>query len=101
MNSITIEITVLIAIVSVSAAVFFGIKGHQRARKKDEQDEASRNTAFMIKLETLSLQMTELKAEIKAEFQMYRNDHDKIIVIERDVKTLWNAVDKIKIKTGG
>lgn len=66
----TIEITILISVVSVSAAIFFGIKSNHRAdrqdieqQKKEAAADAANNTAVLVKLETIGVGVTEIKSE--------------------------------------
>lgn len=66
----TIEITILISVVSVSCAVFFGLKNYRRSQDNDVADRTREYTAISIKLdETISL-----SKETKEELRQLRTD---------------------------
>lgn len=62
----TIEITILISIISVSAAVFFGLKSAKRADVEDIEERAKRNAEINYKLEELLSITKNMQDEIKS-----------------------------------
>lgn len=62
----TIEITILISIISVSAAVFFGLKSAKRADVEDIEERAKRNAEINYKLEELLAITKNMQDEIKS-----------------------------------
>ena len=103
--ALEISITTIIAVVSTVCAIYFAVKGHRRNQKQDDASEGSQNAFVMIKLESIGTQLTEMKAEFKAEFSALkedtRADHDELIVLKSTVKTLWSMVDSLKINRAG
>lgn len=62
----TIEITVLISVISVSAAVFFGIKSAKKADMADVEERAKHQAEITVKLEQLITMTSGMKEEMKA-----------------------------------
>jgi len=61
----TIEITILISVVSVSAAIFFGIKGAKRADVNDIEERARDNAKITVKLDNLLDLVNKMQADMK------------------------------------
>ena len=89
----TIEIAMLISLVSVSAAVFFGLAGFKRNQKADTRQEANVMTTVIIKLENIERGIIEIRAEqssIKDEAKEFR---DRLIIAEQSLKAAWKRID--------
>lgn len=61
----TIEITILISVISVSSAVFFGLKNMKRADKDDISKQAERNAEINVKLDNLLSMVSNMQADVK------------------------------------
>lgn len=97
----TIEITILISVVSVSAAIFFGIKSSHRAdkqdidqQKKEAATEAANNTAVLVKLETISVGVTEIKGELKSMKSDVQGITERLVVVEQSAKSAHKRLDE-------
>lgn len=62
----TIEITILISVISVSAALFFGIKSAKRADTADIEERAKKDAEINFKLEKLLTITSGMQDEMKA-----------------------------------
>lgn len=62
----TIEITLLISIVSVSAALFFGLKSAKKADVSDIEERAKKNAEINFKLERLLSITSSMQEEMKS-----------------------------------
>lgn len=62
----TIEITLLISIVSVSAALFFGLKSAKKADISDIEERAKKNAEINFKLERLLSITSSMQEEMKS-----------------------------------
>ena len=96
----SIEITILISVLSVSAAIFFGVKSSRRAdkqdtelQKKDAAAEAANNTAILVKLETIGTGVTEIKSELKAMKNDVREITERLVVVEQSTKSAHKRLD--------
>lgn len=97
----TIEVTILISVVSVSAAIFFGLKSAHRADKQDiEQQkkeaaaEAANNTAVLVKLETIGVGVTEIKSEIQSMKTDVRELSERLVVVEQSTKSAHKRLNE-------
>lgn len=97
----TIELTILISVVSVSAAIFFGIKSSNRAerqdveqQKKEAATEAANNTAVLVKLETIGVGVTEIKNEIKSMKSDVKELSERLVVVEQSTKSAHKRLDE-------
>ena len=70
----TIEITLLISIVSVSAALFFGLKSAKKADVSDIEERAKKNAEINFKLERLLTITSNMQEEMKAMGSRVTND---------------------------
>jgi len=61
----TVELTIIISIVSVSAALFFGIKSAKKADMSDVEERAKRQAEITVKLEQLISITSNLKEDMK------------------------------------
>lgn len=68
------------------------------ARKKDTHDSSARDTEVIMELRTVVRDVGEMKGDIRAMRIEWREDHDKLVGMERDIKAIWKQVDKINGK---
>lgn len=61
----TIELTILISVISVSSAVFFGLKNMKRADEDDIKEKAERNAEINVKLDNLLAMVGNMQSDIK------------------------------------
>ena len=90
----------LLTPISIIAGIIFGYYQLRRNQKHDDHSESAKNTTFAVKLEHISSQISDMKAEFRAEFNTLKSDakldHDELIVLKRDVKTLYSKFDELK-----
>lgn len=84
----TIEVTILISVVSVCLTAFFGFKIYSRNKTSDDQEEAGRSATIMTKLENIDKGVSDIKEELKSVKSDIKDDHDRIIRLEETVKQL-------------
>lgn len=89
-----IDITIILA---VSTAVFAALTFYF-ARKKDFGDSTAQATTVIVELQTVRRDIGEMKADVQAMRAEWRQDHDKIVGMERDLKAMWKHIDKINGK---
>lgn len=73
--------------------------------KKNTKEDSAQIAQMMTMLNGLSSDMKEIKedfrrdlAELKASYQQ---DHDRLVIVERDMKAVWRRIDEIKQIHGG
>ena len=87
-----IEVTYFIAIINVilAIAVFYF------ARKKEHTDGAEKSTEVIVELRTVRRDLSEMKGDLQAMRNEWREDHDMLIGIAREQKAMWKIIDTIK-----
>jgi hypothetical protein len=94
----SVEIALLISAVSVSFALYSGISNMKRNSKADTAKDAATLTTLLVKLESI----TQGIAEIKTEFSVMRKDfqelRDKVIINEQSLKSAWHRIDALGTK---
>lgn len=92
----TIEVTILLSVISVSAAVLFGFANYRRNSKKDCAEEASQSAKIMTKLEEIDKGIGDIKEEIKGVKADVKDDHDRIIRLEESAKQAHKRIDTLE-----
>ena len=94
----TTYITIIISAISVSFAIFFGLKSNKRADNKDIADTASNNAIINMKLDTIGDNVKEIKTDV-AETKKQVIDMDKRLVkVEESAKSAHHRLDAIGAK---
>lgn len=101
----TIEIALLISIVSVAFSIFFGLKNSKKSDQKDIADRIARDTRTDMKLDEISSNVRDVKETVK-NIQNDIKDHEgRIVKLEASYKAEHKRLDEIfsmaEIKTGG
>ena len=90
-----IELTILLSAISVSAALYFGIKNNRRSQKKEDREEASQSATIITKLEGIEKGVDDIKEELKGVKADVKEDHDRIIRLEESSKQAHKRIDEI------
>lgn len=92
----TIEIALLISVVSVSFGLYQGVTGMKRNHKQDSRDDASQMTTVIVKLENIGTGITEIKTELNGMKEEIKELRDRLIINEQSVRSAWKQIDEIK-----
>lgn len=97
----TIEIALLISIVSVCFSVYFGLKNNKRTDTKDIEERVKENTRINTKLDNIIQDTRDIKAEV-SEMRKNISSHDnKIIKLEESVKSAHHRLDELTRRVDG
>lgn len=97
----SIEIALLISIVSVCFSVFFGLKNNKRSDTKDIEERVKENTRINMKLDNIASNTAEIKNEV-SEMRKEINVHgDRIIKVEESVKSAHHRLDGLEKRLNG
>lgn len=100
MPEITIALTTLISVVSVSFAVFFGIKSKKRADDEEIVKRTENLTKLGEKIDNLSDSFSKFCTDIKIEIRDMRNGFDEIrtkqIEQQSEIKHIISRLEKIE-----
>jgi peptidoglycan hydrolase CwlO-like protein len=90
---LTIELALLFSGVSVAAALFFGISNLKRNEEKDAREEAAQMTTVIVKLETISNGVFEIKSELSAVKEDVKENGERLTRCEESVKQAHKRID--------
>ena len=100
MPDITITLATLISVVSVSFAVFFGIKSKKRAEDEDIAKKAETITRLESKMDSLTKDFSDFATDIKLEIRDMRKNFDEVkakqIEQETTLKHLVQRIEKLE-----
>jgi uncharacterized protein YlxW (UPF0749 family) len=100
MPDITIALTTLISVVSVSFAVFFGVKSKKRADDDEIIKRTENITKLGEKIDSLNLSFKEFADEIKREIRDMRKNYEDIkteqIKQQTEIQHILKRLEKIE-----
>ena len=100
MPDITITLATLISVVSVSFAVFFGVKSKKRADDEDVAKKAEIIARLDVKMDSLSKNFADFANDIKLQMQDMRNNFQEVqkkqIEQETTLKHLLARIEKLE-----
>ena len=91
----SIELAVLISIVSVSAAVFFGIKNNRRAERCEDQKDATDMTTVSVKLDFIRSDVSEIKTGLRGMQEESKDTRERLIAVEQSAKQAHKRLDQM------
>ena len=94
----SVEVALIISILSVFFAIFFGALNMRRNQKADDRREQSDMTTVIVKLENISADTGEIKNDIKSLKEDVRNNRDNIIRIDESLKSAWKQINELQHK---
>ena len=97
----TIEIALLISIVSVAFSIFFGIKNSKRTDTKDIEERVKENTRINVKLDNSTQTTQEIKSEISSMRTEISSHNDRLIKLEESVKSAHYRIDGVVERLNG
>ena len=97
----TIEIALLISIVSVFFAIFFGLMNVRRNQKADDKREQSDMTTVIVKLESIRVDTNEIKNDIKSLKSDVRHNSEDIIRMDESLKSAWKRINELASEQKG
>lgn len=88
----TIEVSLVIAAISLAFGIYQGISNMKRNNKSDTANDTAQLTTVIVKLENISKDTGEIKTDIRGVKADLRNLSDRLIKCEQQIKVLNNAV---------
>ena len=82
----------ILTLCSLAMVLIFNIISQWRISSASTHDDTEQITKLSAKMEEVISGIKDIKNEIRDMKDDIRTDHDKIIVMERDIKTLWKTV---------
>ena len=88
----TIEVSIVIAGISLAFAVYSGITNMKRGQKQEIANETSQLTTVIIKLENIGNDITEIKTDLRDIRAEVRENSADIVRLKQQVKALEKTV---------
>ena len=97
----TVEVALLISIVSVVFSVYFGLKNNKRTDTKDIEERVKENTRINVKLDNITQTTQEIKSEISSMRNEISSHNDRLIKLEESVKSAHHRIDGMEERMNG
>jgi hypothetical protein len=94
----SIEVTILLSVISVCLTAFFGYAIFRRNAKSDDKAEASQMTTVIVSLESIKDGIKEIKLDMSNVKNEVREQRDNQIRLEESVKGAWKRIEIIEGK---
>lgn len=95
----TIELTILISVLSVSFSIFFGLMNFKRNNNSDIQATVRWNTTMETKLDFVGTNIEEIKSQLKDFKTEIKNEiketNDKLAIVDRKADKANERIDEI------
>lgn len=92
----TVELALVISIVSVGFGLLSGILNLRRNQKTDDKNEATQLTMVIVKLEGISMGVSEIKNKMSSIESETKENRERIIKVEESTKQAHRRIDGIK-----
>lgn len=97
----TIEIALLISVVSVAFSIFFGLKNSKRTDTKDIEERVKENTRINIKLDNIGQTTQDIKAEVSSMRDDIKSHNERLIKLEESCKSAHHRLDGLENRFNG
>lgn len=91
----TVEVALIISIVSVSFSIFFGLKNNKRSDTKEIKDRIAWETKVTMNLENISRDMKDIKDLIKGVQNDVKDHEGRIVKLESSCKAMHKRLDEV------
>lgn len=96
-----VDISLIISLISVAFAVFFGLKNNKRTDVKDIEERVKENTKINIKLDNIGQTTQDIKSEISSMRDDIKSHNDRIIKLEESCKSAHHRIDGLAKRVEG
>lgn len=91
----TIEVALLISVISVSFAIYTGLSSKKRNDMSDIRKDASETATINVKLDTINRGVDDIKIEQKTISKDIKDLSDRVLVVEQSTKSAHHRIDGI------
>jgi outer membrane murein-binding lipoprotein Lpp len=88
-----VQITVLVSIVSVAFAIYFGLKSNRRSDVKEIEERAANNAKVNMKLDIISNNVTDIKSDMSATRTEVKELSERVVAVEQSTKSAHHRLD--------
>ena len=97
----SVELSILISVVSVSFAIYAGLSNLKRNQTQDDKNSASQMTTVIVKLENISNGIAEIKSEMSNAKEDIRENRERIVKVEESAKQSHKRLDRLESQLRG
>ena len=97
----TIEIALLLSIVSVSFSIFFGIKNSKKSDKQEIAERIARDTRVDMKLDEINGNVRDVKDTVKSIQNDVKDHEGRIVKVEASLKAEHKRLDEMFVMVEG
>lgn len=92
----SVELTMLISVVSVAFAIYAGTSNLKRNNTTDIKKDAAETATINVKLDTINRGVEDIKLEQKSISKDIKELSDRVLVVEQSTKSAHHRIDEIK-----
>lgn len=97
----TIEVALLISVISVSFAIYTGLSNKKRNEASDIRKDATETATINVKLDTINRGVDDIKIEQKTISKDIKELSDRVLVVEQSAKSAHHRIDDMLDKGKG
>lgn len=97
----TVEVALVVSVVSVVFSVFFGLKNSKRTDNRDIADRVRENTRINVKLDNICATTQEIRNEISSMREDIKSHNDRLIKVEESIKSAHHRLDSVEQRING
>jgi len=98
----TVEVALVISIISVVFGIWSGVTNIKRNEKNDTKADATEMTTVIVKLENIGIGISEIKNEMVNVKNDIKESRERLIKVEESAKQAHKRLDALeKYKRGG
>lgn len=98
--TLEISLAVFVSVLSLCSSVFFNLKNTKRSDTKDIEERIKSDTRINMKLDNISVTMSELKEEVTSLRDIITAHNERIIKLEQSTKSAHHRLDFLEDKIG-
>lgn len=91
----TVEVALVISVLSVGFGIWSGLSNVKRNEKNDTKADTSQLTTVIVKLENIGNGITEIKSEMTNVKEEQKESRERIIKVEESAKQAHKRLDSI------
>lgn len=92
----TIEVAVLISVVSVAFSVYFGLKNSKRTDTKDIEEKVKRDTIVNTKLDEIGGNVKSIRDDVSTMRQDIQSIDKRLVIVEQSAKSAHHRIDRLE-----
>jgi peptidoglycan hydrolase CwlO-like protein len=92
----TIEVALLLSVVSVTCAVYFGVKSNKRDDTSDAVRQATETATINVKLDQIGGDVRDIKYDMTAVKKDVQNLTERVITLEQSTKSAHHRIDGVE-----